>query len=188
MNTDDVQFYLESAKEEMNGAIEHLNREFYKIRAGKASPAMLESVKVDYYGTISPLSQVANLSSPDAKTIFIQPWDRGVIEAIEKAIQAANLGFNPSNNGEVIRIIVPPLTEERRKQLVKQVKNEGEAAKVTIRNHRRDFIEEFKKLKKDGLAEDLAKDAEAKIHKMHEDYIRKIDEIMLRKEKEIMTV
>ena len=185
---DDIQFYIDSAKEEMNGAIDHLEREFSKIRAGKESPAMLESIRIDYYGQSSPLSQVANVSCPDAKTIFIQPWDRGVIEAIEKAILAANLGFNPSNNGEVIRILVPPLTEERRKQLVKQVKNEGESAKIAVRNHRRDFIEEFKKLKKDGLSEDIAKDAENKTHKLHEDFIKKIDEAIARKEKEIMTV
>ncbi|HOE05095.1 MAG TPA: ribosome recycling factor [Bacteroidales bacterium] len=185
---DDIQFYIDSAKDDMNGALEHLEKEFHKIRAGKASPAMLENIRVDYYGTTSPLSQVANVSCPDAKTIFIQPWDRGVISAIEKAIQAANLGFNPSNNGEVIRIMVPPLTEERRRQLVKQVKNEGENAKVAIRNHRRDAIEEFKKLKKEGLSEDMAKDAESKIHKAHEDYIKKVDEAIARKEKEIMTV
>lgn len=185
---DDIEFYIDSATEDMGNALEHLEKEFHKIRAGKASPAILENIRVEYYGTISPLAQVANVSCPDAKTIFIQPWDRGVITAIEKAILAANLGFNPSNNGEVIRIMVPPLTEERRKQLVKQVKNEGENAKIVVRNHRRDAIEEFKKLKKDGLSEDMAKDAETRVHKTHEDFIKRVDEAIARKEKEIMTV
>ncbi|NLA25566.1 MAG: ribosome recycling factor [Bacteroidales bacterium] len=185
---EDTQFYIDAAKEQMTSTLEHLEKEFFKIRAGKASPAMLDSIRVDYYGTVSPLAQVANISCPDAKTIFVQAWDKGLIPVIEKAILAANLGFNPSNNGEVIRIMVPPLTEERRKQLVRQVKSEGENAKISVRNHRRDAIEEFKKMKKDGLSEDLSKDAENRVHKIHEDFIKNIDEAIARKEEEIMTV
>ncbi len=185
---EELELYIDAAKEGMEAAIEHLERDLSKVRAGKATPSMLESVRVDYYGVVSPISQVANVTTPDAKTIFIQPWDKTVISTIEKAIMAANLGFNPSNNGEVIRILVPPLTEERRIQLAKQVKALGENAKIAVRNQRRDAIEEFKKLKKDGLSEDDAKDAEADIHKTHEDYIRKVDTLVIAKEKEIMTV
>ena len=185
---EELELYMDAATEGMESAISHLDKELSKVRAGKASPAMLDSVKLDYYGVMSPISQVANVSTPDAKTIFIQPWDKSVLPLIEKAIMAANLGFNPANNGEVIRIIVPPLTEERRLQLAKQVKALGENAKITVRNQRRDAIEEFKKLKKDGLSEDDAKDAENKVHKVHEDFIRKIDEIVVAKEKNIMTV
>lgn len=185
---EELEFYLDAANEGMQSTIEHLNKELGKVRAGKASPAMLESVKVDYYGVVSPISQVANVSTPDAKTIFIQPWDKSVLPIIEKAIMAANLGFNPANNGEVIRILVPPLTEERRKQLAKQVKALGENAKIGVRNQRRDAIEEFKKLKKDGLSEDLAKDAEQNVHKTHEDFIKMVDEIVSAKEEEILTV
>lgn len=185
---EELNLYIDTAKEGMDGALQHLEKELSKVRAGKANPGMLDSVKVEYYGVMSPLSQIANVSAPDAKTIFIQPWDKSAIPAIEKAILAANLGFNPQNNGEVIRILVPPLTEERRKQLVKQVKSLGETAKIAIRNTRRDTIEEIKKLKKEGLSEDLAKDGEEKVHKMHEDYIKKVDTIIAAKEKEILTV
>lgn len=185
---EDLELYIETAEEGMAAAVEHLEKELSKIRAGKASPAMLDSVRVDYYGVVSPISQVANVTCPDAKTIFIQPWDKTVIPVIEKAILAANLGFNPANNGEVIRIMVPPLTEERRLQLVKQTKALGENAKIAIRNQRRDAIEEFKKMKKDGLSEDKAKMAEQEVHKTHEDYIKKVDLLINEKEKEIMTV
>ncbi|NLB86678.1 MAG: ribosome recycling factor [Bacteroidales bacterium] len=185
---EDLELYIEAASEGMLAAIEHLEKELAKVRAGKASPAMLDSVRVDYYGVVSPISQIANITSPDAKTIFIQPWDKTAISVIEKAILAANLGFNPANNGEVIRIMVPPLTEERRLQLVKQIKTLGENAKIAIRNQRRDAIEEFKKLKKDGLSEDQAKTAEQEVHKTHEDFIKKVDLLINEKEKEIMTV
>jgi ribosome recycling factor len=185
---EELDLILETAEAGMKAVIDHLEKELSKIRAGKASPAMLESVKIDYYGVTSPISQVANITTPDAKTIFIQPWDKSALTVIEKAIMAANLGFNPANNGEVIRIIVPPLTEERRKALVKQVKALGENSKVVVRNERRDAIEEFKKLKKDGVSEDATKDAEQQIHKTHEEYIKKIDEIVSIKEKELMTV
>ena len=185
---EELELYIEDAKDGMKSALEHIEKELAKIRTGKANPAMLESVKVECYGTASPISQVANLSAPDPKTIFIQPWDKSTIPAIEKAILAANLGFNPANNGEVIRIIVPPLTEERRKQLVKQVKGLGEDSKVVIRNARRNAIEEFKKLKKEGVSEDEAKDAEQTVHKAHEDFIKKVDAVIDAKEKELMTV
>lgn len=185
---EELELILDAAKEGMTLAIDHLEKELTKIRAGKASPNMLDSVKVDYYGVISPISQVANVTTPDAKTIFIQPWDKSVLSIIEKAIMAANLGFNPSNNGEVIRILIPPLTEERRKQLAKQVKALGENSKVVIRNERRDAIEEFKKLKKEGISEDATKESEQLVHKIHEDFIKKVDEIIVIKEKEIMTI
>jgi ribosome recycling factor len=185
---EELNFYIEAAEEGMEAAISHLEKEFSKVRAGKASPALIDSVKVDYYGVMSPISQVANVSVPDAKTIFIQPWDKSMLDVIEKAILNANLGFNPANNGEVLRIIVPPLTEERRKQLVKQVKSLGEAAKISVRGQRRDAIEEFKKLKKDGVSEDDTKNAEQLVHKTHEDFIKRIDDIMEVKETEIMTI
>lgn len=185
---EELNFYIEAAEEGMEAAISHLEKEFSKVRAGKASPALIDSVKVDYYGVMSPISQVANVSVPDAKTIFIQPWDKSMLDVIEKAILNANLGFNPANNGEVLRIIVPPLTEERRKQLVKQVKSLGEAAKISVRGQRRDAIEEFKKLKKDGVSEDDTKNAEQLVHKTHEDFIKRIDDIMEVKESEIMTI
>lgn len=185
---EELNFYIESAQEGMDAAISHLEKELSQIRAGKATPALVENIKIDYYGVQTPLSNAANISTPDAKTIFIQPWDKSILEVIEKTIQNANLGFNPANNGEVIRIIVPPLTEERRKQLVKQIKTLGENAKVSVRGQRRDAIEEFKKLKKEGLSEDEAKTAEQNVHKVHEDYIKKIDDIIEAKEKDIMTI
>lgn len=185
---EELELIFESAMEGMNAAISHLDKELSKVRAGKASPAMLDSVRIDYYGVISPISQVANITTPDAKTIFIQPWDKNVISTIEKAIMAANLGFNPANNGEVIKIMVPPITEERRKQLAKQVKSLGEDAKVVVRNERRIAIEELKKLQKNGISEDITKDGEQKVHKKHEDFINKVDNIINAKEKEILTV
>ena len=185
---EDLELIFDTANEGMLNAVSHLEKELSKVRAGKASPVMLDSVRIDYYGVISPISQVANITTPDAKTIFIQPWDRNAIPIIEKAILAANLGFNPANNGEVIRIMVPPVTEERRKQLAKQVKSLGEDAKVVVRNERRDAIDELKKAQKNGLSEDLQKDGEQKVHKKHEDFIAKIDKIIEVKEKEILTV
>lgn len=186
--SEEVQMYLDDADQTMKNSLVHLENELTKVRAGKANPAMLNGLTVDYYGVVSPLSQVSNISTPDAKTIFIQPWDKSMIEPIEKAIQKANLGFNPVNNGEVIRIVVPPLTEERRKQLVKQVKTEGEQAKVSVRNVRRDTNEELKKLKKEGIPEDECKKGEEEVQKLTDNYIKKVDEILERKEKEIMTV
>lgn len=185
---EEVAFYIEETKERMDKAITHLENELRVIRAGKANPAMLSGVMVDYYGTMTPLQQVSNVGTLDARTITIQPWEKNMIAPIEKAIMAANLGFNPQNNGEVIRIAVPALTEERRKQLVKQVKNEGENARVSIRNARRDANEEFKKLQKNGLAEDLAKDAEAEVQKLTDSYNKKVDDHLSKKEQEILTV
>ena len=185
---EELEIIFETATEGMTSAVAHLEKELSKVRAGKANPAMLDSVRIDYYGVISPISQVANITTPDAKTIFIQPWDKNVIAIIEKAIMAANLGFNPANNGEIIKILVPPITEERRKQLVKQVKSLGEEAKVVIRKERKDAFDELKKQQKEGLSEDLEKDGEQKVHKKHEEFIAKIDTIIAAKEKEIMTV
>ncbi len=186
--TEEVQFYLDAAKEQMDKVIKHLETELVKIRAGKASPLMLDGIYVDYYGAHTPLNQVANIAAPDPRSIIVQPWDKNMLEPIEKAIQASNIGFNPQNNGEILRIMVPPLSEERRKQLVKQVKNEGETAKIGIRNVRRDANEELKQLKKDGIAEDEIKEAEDKIQKITDQYIVKIDTILSVKEKEILTL
>ncbi len=185
---DEVDLYLEDANERMSKAIEHLENELRVVRASKANPAMLSGVMVDYYGTLTPLQQVSNVGTLDARTITIQPWEKNMIGPIEKAILAANLGFNPQNNGEVIRIAVPPLTEERRKQLVKQVKNEGENARVSIRNARRDTNEEIKKLQKQGLSEDVAKDAEIEVQKLTDTFNKKVEEILQKKEEEILTV
>ena len=186
--SEEVEMYLEDAEDRMEKAIKHLESDLQKIRAGKASPIMLESVFVDYYGTKSPLSQVANINTPDAKTIVVQPWDKTMLEPVEKAIMAANLGFNPINNGDTLRIIVPPLTEERRKQLAKQVRGEGESTKVGIRNIRRDINEALKSLKKEGIPEDEIKNAEEKIQKFTDQYIKKTDEVLEKKEKDIMSI
>ncbi len=185
---EDVQFCLDVAKENMQNALAHLEKEMQKIRAGKANPQMLEGIKVDYYGTITPLSQMANVNTPDPKTIFIQPWDKNALAPIEKAIMSANLGFNPINDGMVIRIPVPPLTEERRRDLVKKAKAEAENGKVVVRNLRRDANETAKKLSKDGVADDEIKKLEADIQLVTDDYIRKIDSLLVTKEKDIMTI
>lgn len=179
---------LDAAKEQMTKAISHLESELQKIRAGRANPTMLDSIHVDYYGNSTPLSQVANISTPDARTLQIQPWEKNMITPIEKAISNANLGYNPTNDGQVIRINIPPLTEDRRKDLVKQSKSEAEHARVTVRNIRRDANEAIKKLQKDGLPEDQAKAAEGKVQNLTDDSIAKIDKHLEAKEKEIMTV
>lgn len=186
--TDQIKKIQNDAQSMMEKAISHLESELAKIRAGKANPAMLEGIQVDYYGTNTPLNQVANVNTPDARSIVIQPWEKSMLTPIEKAIQAANLGFNPQNDGLLIRIIVPPLTEDRRKELVKRAKAEGEHAKVTIRNLRRDAIENVKKEVKNGLPEDAQKDAEAKIQQLTDNHITKVDKHLDTKEKEIMTV
>ena len=188
MKEEDADLCIDIAKDKMQKAVDHLENELRVLRAGRANPSMLSGIMVDYYGTPTPLNQVASVGSPDARTIAIQPWEKKMIEHIEKAIMAANLGFNPQNNGETVRIVVPPLTEERRKDLVKQVKHEGENARVSIRNARRDAIEEIKKLEKGGLPEDLAKDSETKIQKMTDNFNKKVDEHLEKKEKEILTV
>ncbi len=185
---EEVELILDDAKEQMLKNIEHLDRELGKIRAGKANPRVLDGVMVDYFGTMTPLAQVANINTPDARTIAVRPWEKNMIAPIEKAIMAANLGLNPDNNGEIIRILIPPLTEERRRDLVKQVKKVCEESRIAIRNMRRDANEELKKLKKDGLAEDAEKDAENETQKLHDTMMKKIDELLALKEKDIMTV
>jgi len=185
---DDCLLCLEEAKEQMEHAIAHLEREFQKIRAGKASPDMLDGIKIEYYGTVSPLNQVANVSTPDPKQIIVQPWDKSLLDTIDKAILAANLGFNPMNNGEVLRIIVPSLTEERRRDLVKQAKSEAEKSKVSIRSTRRGANDEAKKLKNEGTPEDDVKKLEEEIQELTNDFVSKVDDLLDRKEKDIMTV
>lgn len=184
----DIKKMLDGAEEKMKKAVAHLDAELLKLRAGKATPNILDGITVDYYGAKTPLNQVASINTPDAKTINIQPWEKKIIDAIEKAILASNIGLTPVNNGEVIRLSVPPLTEERRKDLVKQVKGFGEQAKVAIRNTRKEMNEELKRLQKKGLAEDMEKDAEDKVQKITDRYVQKVDELMGLKEKEIMTV
>jgi ribosome recycling factor len=179
---------LKLTNEKMSGPIQRLEKDLHKIRAGKATPTMLEGVMVDYYGNMVAISQVANINTPDAKTILIQPWERKTIDVIEKAILAANLGFTPINDGLMIRISLPPLTEERRKEMVKQVKTEAENSRIALRNIRRDVNEDLKKLKKEGLAEDLCKDTELLIQKITDSSIKAIDEIARNKEAEIMKV
>lgn len=179
---------IAQARERMNKALLHLEEELKSFRAGKANPAVFNSVMVDYYGSPTPVPQVASITTPDAKTINIQPWEKKLIPAIEKAIMDANLGFTPANNGESIRINVPALTEERRKDLVKQAKAEGEIAKVSIRNARRDAVDAHKKYQKEGLPEDVCKDAETVIQKETDTFNKKVDEMIAAKEKEIMTV
>ncbi len=185
---EEVSFYMEHAEEMMKKSISHLDEALAHIRAGKASPRVLDGISVDYYGSQTPLSQVSNISTPDARTIAIQPWEKTLIGTIEKAILAANIGLNPDNNGEVIRLNIPPLTEDRRKELVKQARNEGEEAKISIRAARRDANDSLKKLVKEGLSEDLEKDAEADVQKMTDRYSTKVDELVAKKETDILTI
>ena len=177
-----------AAKDKMQKAVEHLETELVSIRAGKANPALFNHVMVDYYGSQTQLPQVSSITSPDARTVMIQPWEKSMIQTIERAIMQANLGFTPQNNGDAIRINIPPLTEERRKDLVKQAKHEGENTRIGIRNIRRDAIEQIKKYQKDGLGEDLARDFETEIQKMVDDFNKKVDVILDKKEKEILAV
>jgi ribosome recycling factor len=186
--SEDLKFVLENAKESMESAVSHLENELQKIRAGKANPAILNDVLVDYYGSKTPLNQVANINTQDARTLIVQPYEKSMLTPIEKGIQLANLGLNPQNDGIIIRIAIPPLTEERRKDLVKKAKAEGENAKVGLRSARKEANEEIKKLQKDGLAEDEAKTAEEKIQKITDEYGAKVDKHLEAKEKEIMTV
>ncbi len=185
---DEVQLIIEDANEKMDQSITHLGNEIARIRAGKADVRILDGVTVDYYGTQTPLNQVANVNTPDPKTISIQPWEKSMVEPIEKAIMKANLGLTPVNNGELIRINIPDLTEERRKTLVKQVKNEGEQAKISIRNARRDANEEFKKLQKEGTSEDEIKRAGEEIQEATNKHSAKVEELIEKKEKDIMTI
>ena len=182
---EDVDFILQTTKEHMDNAISHLEKELVKIRAGKANPSMLSSVMVEYYGNMTPLSQVSNINTPDGRTISVQPWEKKMIPEIETAIMNANLGFNPMNNGEMVIINVPPLTEERRKQLVKQAKSEAEDAKVSVRSARQEGNKEIKALE---VSEDLEKNAEIDIQELTDAYTEKIDEILEVKEAEIMKV
>ncbi|WP_163518168.1 ribosome recycling factor [Gelidibacter japonicus] len=183
---DDINFILDSAKEAMENAIKHLEKQFSNIRAGKASPAMLGSVMVNYYGSPTPLTQVANINTPDGRTISVQPWEKKMLQEIEKGIQIANLGFNPMNNGDLIIINVPPLTEERRRELAKQAKAEAEDAKIGVRSARKDANTEIKKL--EDLSEDLQKSIETDIQQLTDKYVKRIDDALEIKEKEIMTV
>jgi len=185
---EEIDFILDSTKESMEGSLAHLEKEFLNIRAGKASPAMLGGVRVDYYGSATPLSQVANINVPDARTITVTPWEKNMLHPIEKAIMIANLGFNPMNNGDNIIINVPALTEERRRDLAKQAKVESEDAKVGVRNARKDANTEIKKLEKDGMSEDVCKSAEEEVQELTNSFIKKIDELLALKEAEIMKV
>ena len=184
----DPKTYIAPAEEKMELAVEYLDEALAHIRAGKANPKILDSIRVNYYGSAAPISNVANVSVPDARTITITPWEKSMFKEIEKAILNSELGITPENNGEVIRLSIPPLTEERRKQLVKQSKAEAEQAKVSVRNARRDAIEGLKKAIKKGMSEDIEKDAEAEVQKIHDKYLKKIDELFAAKEKEILTV
>jgi len=185
---EEIEFTMEETKEGMALAIQHLEKELQKVRAGKASAQMLDGVKIDYYGVMTPIDQTANISTPDGRQIIVQPWDKGVLGLIDKAIQAANLGFNPKNEGEILRIQVPPLTEERRRDLVKKAKNEAENAKITIRNIRRNSNDTARKLKKEGVPEDEADKLEEEVQKLTDDFIARVDKIFEIKEKDIMTV
>ena len=184
----DTKTIISEATDRMKRTVEHLDEELLNIRAGKATTNVLNSVFVDYYGSQTPVSGVASVTVPDARTILIQPWDKNMIRPIEKAIIDSNIGLTPSNNGETIRLTIPPLTEERRKELVKQVKGVGENARISLRNARRECVEAFKKAQKEGMPEDEAKDGETQAQKLLEKYSKKIDELMAAKEKEIMTV
>jgi len=185
---EEVQLYLDMAEDSMRHAEHHLEETLVHIRAGKANIRILDAVRVNYYGSSVPISNVATISTPDAKTIAIQPWEKGMIKEIEKGIMNSDVGLNPDNNGELIRLSIPPLTEDRRKNLVKLVRTEGEDAKISIRNARRDAIDAVKKLVKDGLPEDVGKDSEAEAQKKHDKSIKRVEEILAAKEKEIMTV
>ena len=184
----DVKTCLDEAQEKMDMATMYLEEALAHIRAGKASTRLLDGIKVDSYGSLVPINNVAAVTTPDARSIAIKPWDKSMFRIIEKAIIDSDLGIMPENNGEIIRIGIPPLTEERRKQLAKQCKQESETAKVSVRNARRDGVDKLKKAVKDGMAEDEEKDGEAKLQKLHDKYIKTIDELLANKEKEIMTV
>lgn len=185
---EDVQVVLEVSKDQMDKSVKHLDNELLKLRAGKANPHLLDGIAVDYYGTHTPLNQVSSISTTDARTIVVQPWEKNMIGPIEKAIMQANIGITPSNNGELIRLVVPPLTEERRRELVKQIKHECEAARVSIRTARRDAMEELKKLQKEHVPEDEIKKAEQELEKLTENHYKKVDDIFTKKEQDVMTV
>jgi ribosome recycling factor len=185
---EEIAFLFDEAEEKMGNAIQHFERELVKVRAGKANPQMLEGVKVDYYGTMTPLAQVSNINTPDPRSIVVQPWEKSMLIPIEKAIMAANLGFNPQNDGQLIRIVVPPLTEERRRDLVKKAKAEAEACKVSIRNARRDALEAGKKLEKEGIHEDEVKRFDTDIQDLTNKQTQMVDKLLETKESDIMTI
>lgn len=185
----DTKKIVKDAEDKMESAIMYLDDQLGRIRAGKANPKILDGIRVPYYGSMAPLSNVASINTPDAKTIIITPWEKGLMKEIEKAILNSEVGITPENNGEVIRLGIPPLTEERRRNLAKQSKQEAETAKISIRGARRDAIDTLKKsIKSDGVPEDVEKDAEADVQKVHDKYIKRVDELYAAKEKEIMTV
>ena len=184
----DISTIKKDAEEKMQMTLEFLEETFSRIRAGRANVRILDGVRVEYYGSHVPLSNVSTVSTPDAKTILVQPWEKNMLKVVEKAIMDSDVGITPENNGEVIRLGIPPLTEERRRQLVKQTKQESEDAKISIRNSRREGIDEVKKAVKDGLPEDMGKDVENELQKLHDKFIKRIDDKFAEKEKEILTV
>ncbi|HUR09886.1 MAG TPA: ribosome recycling factor [Flavitalea sp.] len=186
--SEDLKSITEHANEAMNKAIAHLETELVKVRAGKATPNIVDGIVVDYYGNPTPISQVGNISVADARTLTIQPWEKNMLQPIERSIIAANIGITPQNDGNMIRLFMPPLTEERRRELVKKAQSEGEHSKVAIRSIRRDAMEQVKKLQKNGLSEDLCKDSEKNIQEMTDRFISVVDKHLSQKEKEIMTV
>ncbi len=186
--SDELNNIKDHALDGMNKAINHLESELVKVRAGKATPGIVDGIVVDYYGNPTPINQVGNISVADARTLNIQPWEKNMLQPIERAIIAANIGITPQNDGNMIRLFLPPLTEERRRDLVKRSHNEGEHSKVAIRNIRRDAMEHIKKLQKNGLSEDVCKDAEKNVQEMTDKYISLVDKHLAAKEKEIMTV
>lgn len=188
MAAPEVKTYLDPAEDKMEMAVAYLEETLARIRAGKANPKILDSIRVPYYGSMAPIGNVANVAVPDARTITITPWEKSMFKEIEKAIINSELGITPENNGEVIRLSIPPLTEDRRKTLVKQCKSEAENAKISVRNARRDAIDGLKKAVKQGMPEDVEKDAENLVQKLHDRYLKKVDEVFATKEKEIMTV
>lgn len=186
--TEEIQMYLDETDDNMKKAVSHVSDEFKKIRAGKAQPNMLDGLLVDYYGNSTPINQVSSITTPDARTVLIKPWERKMVNEIERAIINSDLGLNPQNDGEVIRLNIPPLTEERRKNLVKQAKNEAETGKISVRNIRKDANESIKKLLKESTSEDDVKEGEDKVQELTNNYIAKIDSLFEEKEKEIMTI
>lgn len=186
--SDELELIIDESQDSMNKAISHLETELLKIRAGKATPNIVDGIIVDYYGNPTPINQVGNVSVADARTLTIQPWEKNMLQPIERAIIQANIGINPQNDGNMIRLFLPPLTEERRKELVKRAQNEGEQSKVAIRSIRRDAMEQVKKLQKNGLSEDVSKDAEERIQGITDRFITMVDKHLGTKEKEIMTV
>ena len=186
--TDESEILLQETEDQMNKSVQFLEKELHKLRTGKATPQMLEGIRINYYGVPTPIEQTANITTPDARQIIVQPWDKSIIHEIDKAIMAANLGLNPKNEGEVLRINVPPLTEERRRDLVKKAKNEAENARISIRNIRRSSNDMAKDLEKEGVAEDEVKKLQEEIQKLTGKYIEMVDRIVVQKEKDIMTV